>query len=48
MRKIRETLQHYMNAMHICCRLMNFGMTMKRAKRYAMAYEKFAHRLLYA
>jgi len=47
-KKFRSSMQHSLNAMHICCRLREMGLPLATAKRYATIYEKFSHRLLYA
>ena len=47
MNTIRATLQHYLNPLHIMCRLMDtVGLPARRAAVWAMVYEQNIYRPL--
>ena len=47
MNTIRATLQHYLNPLHVMCRLMDtVGLPARRAAVWAMAYEQNIYRPL--
>jgi len=45
---MKKSLQHFLNARHIYCRLRNLGLSMKKAKKYAITYERFIYKFIYS
>ncbi|MDR1360466.1 MAG: hypothetical protein LBJ82_05725 [Deltaproteobacteria bacterium] len=45
MRQIKSRLQHYLNPLHIYCRLKSFGLPTRTAIRMSAVYERFYRRL---
>ncbi|BAH74889.1 hypothetical protein DMR_13980 [Solidesulfovibrio magneticus RS-1] len=41
---IRNYLQHRLNPMHMYCRLMDFGLARRNARRLCSVYERFIYR----
>ncbi|WP_170300329.1 hypothetical protein [Solidesulfovibrio aerotolerans] len=44
MNSIRNYLQHRLNPVHMYCRLMDFGLARKNARRLCSVYERFIYR----
>ena len=45
---MRKFMEHYLNALHVYCRLRDVGISRKSAKKIALAYENLiAFHLLY-
>lgn len=45
---MKRLMEHYLNALHVYCRLVDMGVRQSAARRIAVLYEKtLAFRLLY-
>ena len=45
---MKKSLQHSLNALHMYCRLRDFGLPIRQAKKIATIYEFLTNRLLYS
>lgn len=43
---IKYSLQHYLNPVHVYCRLRDLGLDRDRAKTICAAYERYIYRVL--
>jgi len=44
---MRARLQHHFNALHVYCRMCEFYVPKKLARRFSRIYEKIVHPFLY-
>ncbi len=44
MRRIKNYLQHRLNPVHMYCRLVDFGLARKNARRMCFVYERLIYR----
>ncbi len=46
MRRLRHSLRHLLNPLHVYCRLVDTGLARPRALRLSRAYERYLYKFL--
>lgn len=44
MNRLRNYLQHHLNPVHMYCRLLDFGLASRNARRVCSVYERFIYK----
>ena len=47
MRRLRDSVQHFFNPLHMYCRLMDMGLKPPTAQKMCQAYERYIWRFIW-